>query len=104
METIRIESPRDEGYPFSRELYDDLHVVYQGTSSIFSSRIEADGFILGHIPFPLEAIRRLAAICERVGHKGWFYTTVKGLSTHTQLNRGNVSCSQPHRTHRLFLD
>lgn len=88
MHTVRIDNPDDVRYPFSQDLYDDPTVVYHGTSSCFAAAVEANGFVLGQIPFPVASVQRLVAISDSVNWKSWSRTVVKGLARHAMLDRG----------------
>jgi hypothetical protein len=43
MISVAIDDPKSNLYPFSKQLWDDPQVVYHGTWSAYSARIEADG-------------------------------------------------------------
>lgn len=86
MQIVQIKDPRDWTYPFAQSLYDDHRVVYHGTSSTFSDTIESSGFVLGKLPFSIQALRKLISLAEEIRFHSWSYTTVKGLSSNTQLS------------------
>lgn len=87
IDVVRIEEPRNCGYPFSEALYGDSAVVYHGTSSTYAASIETDGLVAGAARFPVQTVQQLVAACDAVGFKSWSYTTVKGLSRGTDLSR-----------------
>ncbi len=51
MYSITITNPQDRSFPFCRTIFEDQHVLYHGTWSAWSSRIEAAGFVPGVLPF-----------------------------------------------------
>jgi hypothetical protein len=85
MEVIKVQDPKDRTYPFAQNLYDDMRVVYHGTSSAFATTIEANGFMRGQLPFSITSLRKLVSLADEIGFRSWHYTTVKGLSSGKQL-------------------
>src|SRR5258708_6383317 len=67
MDTVTIADPEDQRFPFGREMWDDARVVYHGTWSTYSPRIEADGFIHAELPFDHDDIATVMRAWEAVG-------------------------------------
>jgi len=51
MISVTITDRDDDVYPFPKQLWDDPQVVYHGTWSVYSPRIEAEGFGHAELPF-----------------------------------------------------
>jgi hypothetical protein len=65
MDTVTISDPEDRRFPFTRLIFEDPHVLYHGTWSTYSSKIELKGFACEYpVPWPHIAtiVRALDAI------------------------------------------
>jgi hypothetical protein len=51
MISVTIADPKGDLYPFSKLLWNDAQVVYHGTWSAYSERIESEGFVRTDLPF-----------------------------------------------------
>lgn len=51
MEGPKGRDPRDRRFPFNRELFEDLSILYHGTWSTYAHKIESEGLINGALPF-----------------------------------------------------
>jgi hypothetical protein len=67
MDVVKIIDPGDPRFPFGKELWADPHVVYHGTWSAFSARIEADGFGHPELPFDDEDIASIMRARQAIG-------------------------------------
>ena len=70
MDTITITNPTDQSFPFSRQLFEDPHVVYHGTWSVYTNRIESEGFGGVALPFDHNEIEVVMHAWEQVGILG----------------------------------
>jgi hypothetical protein len=75
MNKTTITNLTDQSFPFSRELFEDPHVVYHGTWSTYSQIIEAKGFG-GALPFEHNNLEAIAEAWENVGILGSYTRTV----------------------------
>jgi hypothetical protein len=62
-----ITDPEDRGFPFSQDLFEDLHVVYHGTWSIYAESIESNGFGGAELPFNHEDFVTIGRAWKAVG-------------------------------------
>lgn len=67
MHTTTITEPTDRSYPFNRELFDDPRVLYHGTWSSYSEKIESAGFGGFDLPFDYSAITTILHAREQIG-------------------------------------
>src|SRR5687768_6888076 len=67
METVEIIDPTDRNFPFSRTIFEDRHVLYHGTWSTWSSRIETKGFIPGALPFDWHYVETVFQANKAIG-------------------------------------
>jgi len=72
MDTITIASPTDQSFPFSRQLFEDPHIVYHGTWSAYADRIESAGFGGVALPFDHNEIQVVMHAWEQVGILGTY--------------------------------
>jgi hypothetical protein len=79
-----ITEPTDRSYPFSRELFETPKIVYHGTWSTYSERIEAAGFGGFTFPFDHEDLETIRFAWQEVGILGSYVSDV--FSAH---NPGN---------------
>lgn len=57
MEVIEISKPSDIIYPLNREIFEDINVVYHGTSSNYSEKIEELGWKLNNPIYDMQDIK-----------------------------------------------
>ena len=67
IDVVTITDPEDPRFPFGKELWEDPHIVYHGTWSEYSSRIESDGFVHAELPFNHEDVETIMRAWEAVG-------------------------------------
>src|ERR1043165_135854 len=67
MESVTIDNPNDRSFPFSREVFEDRHILYHGTWSTWSQRIETEGFIPGSVPFDWQHVATVFRANKLVG-------------------------------------
>jgi hypothetical protein len=67
MKSIIITDPEDRSFPFSRELFEDPHVLYHGSWSAWVPRIDAEGFVHGEIPFDWQDVATVFRANQAVG-------------------------------------
>jgi hypothetical protein len=63
---IRIGEPRSRKYPFELDLLHDPQILYHGTWSTYSAKIEESGFVPMEVPFDKDTISRILRACEKV--------------------------------------
>jgi hypothetical protein len=67
MHVVTISDRTDYLFPFSQMLWEDRHVVYHGSWSTYSPRIEAAGFGHTELPFNHEHVNTIARAWAAVG-------------------------------------
>lgn len=67
MECITINDPKDRSFPLSRALFEDSQVLYHGSWSTYSSRIESEGFIHGALPFDWRHVATVFRARQAIG-------------------------------------
>jgi hypothetical protein len=67
MEITTIIDPEDRRFPFSRDLFEDLNIVYHGTWSIYARTIESKGFSSAELPFDEEDFVTIGRAWKAVG-------------------------------------
>jgi hypothetical protein len=67
MDTVTITNPKDQRFPFGKELWNGPQVVYHGTWSTYSPRIESGGFVHAELPFNHADIATVMRAWEAVG-------------------------------------
>jgi len=72
MDTITISDSTDRSFPFSRAMFEDPHVVYHGTWSAYSGRIESAGFGGFALPFDHGDVEAIMHAWEQVGILGGY--------------------------------
>lgn len=77
-----LEDPRDITYPFSRDLYEDVFVVYHGTWSGYCLKIEREGLRPEGGAQHLPAIRGIMSVASAIG------TTTRSVSVVRNLVPG----------------
>lgn len=60
MQTTRIADQLDNKYPFSRALFEDATILYHGTWSLYSERIEREGFVHLELPFAVHHLKTIS--------------------------------------------
>jgi hypothetical protein len=71
MDTITITDPTDQCFPFSRVLFEDPRVLYHGTWSMYSSRIDTDGFVQVKLPFDHEHVATIMRARAAIGWESY---------------------------------
>ena len=56
MKIIDVEEPEDLIFPLDRETWENPDIFYHGSSRIYSSQIEKNGFVMGWRPFDINEI------------------------------------------------
>ena len=77
MDKALITDPQDNSYPFPREVFEDRTVVYHGSWSTYSHRIEAEGLLSGSIAFDLSPFEIVTEAVRMIGRESFvsaFYT------------------------------
>ena len=67
MECITVADPNDRSFPLSRELFEDRQILYHGSWSTYSSRIESEGFIHGALPFDWRHVATVFRAMQAIG-------------------------------------
>lgn len=67
MESKIINDSNDRSFPFSRNVFEDQHILYHGTWSTWSLRIETDGFTPGSVPFDWEHVATVFRANKAIG-------------------------------------
>jgi hypothetical protein len=67
LENITIIDHKDRRFPFERKIFEDPYVLYHGSWSSWSSRIEADGFVHGRLPFDWRHVATVFRANQAIG-------------------------------------
>lgn len=67
MISVTISDKNDNLYPFSKQLWDDPQVVYHGSWSAYSLRIEAEGFVHPELPFDYRHVLTIVEAGDALG-------------------------------------
>lgn len=81
MYTKTITEPTDRSFPFNRELFEDPRVLYHGTWSPYSERIESAGFGGFALPFDHEDLETVENAWRQVGILGSYVRDVFSART-----------------------
>jgi hypothetical protein len=81
MYTTTITENTDYSFPFSRELFEEPKIVYHGTWSIYSERIESAGFGGFALPFDHKDFETIANAWRQVGIRGSYVRDVFSART-----------------------
>jgi hypothetical protein len=73
MDSITITDPNDQSFPFSRTIFEDQCVLYHGTWSTWSSRIEAEGFIHTDLPFDWQHVATVFQANQAIGRGSFLW-------------------------------
>lgn len=57
MKTIVVDDPEDRSFPFCRETFEELEVLYHGTWSTYTTEIERRGLSPGNVPFSRRSLQ-----------------------------------------------
>ncbi len=71
MISFTISDRYDNLYPFAKELWDDPKIVYHGSWSTYSQRIDAEGFIHPELPFDYRYVRMVVEAGDALGIGSW---------------------------------
>jgi hypothetical protein len=66
MKYITIDNPSDQSYPLGRSIFEDRQIVYHGSWSTYSSKIESEGFQRGVLPFDPHWIEIISGASEAI--------------------------------------
>lgn len=92
MISISIADRSDDVYPFTKQLWDDFRVVYHGTWSVYSPRIESEGFGHAELPFDPEdiaSVKRAREALDLGSHAQIFFGTTPGVGGSLLSMTGN---------------
>lgn len=67
MECFTIDDPNDRTFPFGKNTFEDPHILFHGTWSTWSSRIEAGGFVRGDLPFDWQHVGTVFRANQAIG-------------------------------------
>jgi len=70
MKIFTITDPHDVIYPLPETMYSDTHILYHGTSSIYSEMIENNGWQINENPLQLQDFIDLAEIFKKIHYNG----------------------------------
>jgi hypothetical protein len=70
MKIFTITDPHDVIYPLPETMYSDTHILYHGTSSIYSEMIENNGWQINANPLQLQDFIDLAEIFKKIHYNG----------------------------------
>lgn len=91
LKIITVKSPEDILYPCEKTLFDDPQVIYHGTSSVYASSIERDGWIPNAVPYSIQDIQIICNIYESLA---FFGTSGKGYPVLKACTLGNGAYTQ----------
>ncbi len=64
MREIIINDPNDVVYPLSKDVYEDLKILYHGTSNSYMERIEKKGWCKNDQPHDMKDIKYICEVFE----------------------------------------
>ena len=78
MEIIKINNPNDIVFPLEQKIFENPKILYHGTWSSFSKKIESVGWIINDLPYDMEDIRFVCYVSEILGTtQETYYGTLK---------------------------
>jgi len=81
MRKIDINNPWDITFPLERKIYDDSTIVYHGTSSIFVSKIEDEGWVINKQSYSIDDIKFVCKVYESIGYSNSFgYAVIRSCT------------------------
>ena len=80
MKIFTITDPHDVIYPLPEEMYSDPHILYHGTSSIYSEMIENNGWDINGIPLELQDFVDLVEIFKKIDYDGINISVLKSYT------------------------
>jgi hypothetical protein len=87
-----INDSQNNLYPFPEELWDNPEIVYHGTWSVYSARIETDGFVHPDLPFDDRHVATVMHAREALGmgfRAANFFSTSRGKARAELSMTGN---------------
>ena len=72
MEIINVEDPENLAFPMDRKTWENLNIFYHGTSKIYCSQIEENGFVQKWKPYDNSEIDNLVQIYEKLNYPGTY--------------------------------
>lgn len=89
LRNIVVESPEDVLYPCGRDLFEDPYVVYHGTSRVYTTTIERDGWLPNSVPYVMADVELICHIYESIAFNGTSaggYAVLRGFSLGNDRN------------------
>ena len=80
MKIFTITDPHDVIYPLPETMYSDTHILYHGTSSIYSEMIENNGWDINGIPLELQDFVDLVEIFKKIDYDGINISVLKSYT------------------------
>ena len=105
MKIFTITDPHDVIYPLPETMYSDTHILYHGTSSIYSEMIENNGWDINGIPLELQDFVDLVEIFKKIDYDGINISVLKSYtigSDEKYLQLKKPSFSQQYNTARNY--
>ncbi len=72
MLSVSISAPDDRSFPFTREIFEDRKILYHGSWSTYSSRIESEGLLSGYATFDVAPFVAISEPLIAVGLGSFF--------------------------------
>ena len=105
MKIFTITDPHDVIYPLPETMYSGTHILYHGTSSIYSEMIENNGWDINGIPLELQDFVDLVEIFKKIDYDGINISVLKSYtigSDEKYLQLKKPSFSQQYNTARNY--
>ena len=80
MKIFKITDPHDVIYPLPEKMYSDPHILYHGTSSIYSEMIENNGWNINATPLELQDFVDLVEIFKKIDYDGINISVLKSYT------------------------
>jgi hypothetical protein len=76
MQHIFVNHPEEFGFPLSRDVFEDRHIVFHGTGSKYAERIQSASLRNNHLPYDWHDIRIVAGVARKMAlefseHEHW---------------------------------
>ena len=67
MKTIDINNPNDILFPLPDEIFENPKMLFHGTWSTFSKKLESVGWIINDLPYNMEDVKFVCCVYETLG-------------------------------------
>lgn len=70
MNRVTINDPLDIVYPLDKELFEDVNIVYHGTSSCFADNIAKNGWKINGHPYEIQDVVKVCNVFSAIDFSG----------------------------------